>query len=374
MFRVKPLIAFLALSALTVVGPAAHAQLTFNINAAAGTDPTALADFQRAAARWSSLFTDPITVNLNFSFTNLNSNMIIGQTQENVNVYDYSVVRGALVADAKSSDDASAVGHLQNLPSASRSGGASFNMITNRTSDNGNSATPYLDNNGGLNNSLLQITNANAKALGIYGQGVGGPDAQPDATITFNSGFAFDFNPDDGINGSQEDFVGVATHEIGHALGFFSGVDILESNTNRSGDSNYFVNTLDLYRFSADSIANGNGTVDFTADARDKYFSVDGGGTSIVNYSTGRAFGDGQQASHWKDNDFPTPGINGIMDPTAANGELLMISQNDIRAFDVIGYDLAPTPEPSSPAALSLGALGLVILLVARRRRCPADA
>ena len=42
---------------------------------------------------------------------------------------------------------------------------------------------------------------------------------------TFSSAFSFDFNPDDGVTAGQMDFIGVAIHEIGHALGFISGVD-----------------------------------------------------------------------------------------------------------------------------------------------------
>jgi len=43
-----------------------------------------------------------------------------------------------------------------------------------------------------------------------------------------------------------------------------------------------------------------------------------------------------QQASHFLDGS-PTLGI---LDPTVAPGELLVISENDILAIDVIGFDL----------------------------------
>ena len=45
----------------------------------------------------------------------------------------------------------------------------------------------------------------------------------------------------------------------------------------------------------------------------------------------------------------------GIMDPTAFPGEQLVISNNDLLAFDVLGYTLIP--EPGTAALLSLGAL-----------------
>ena len=55
----------------------------------------------------------------------------------------------------------------------------------------------------------------------------------------------------------------------------------------------------------------------------------------MATYSTGTIFGDGYQASHWKDD----LGI-GIMDPTAAPpGEIMIVTDLDIMAWDVIGWD-----------------------------------
>src|SRR5205814_7577617 len=129
------------------------------------------------------------------------------------------------------------------------SSGIVVNMLLNRTSNNPNgtgSATPYLDNNNNANNSTLSIHNANAKVLGLRSA----TDAAQDASITFSSNFTWDFDPRDGITAGSFDFVGAATHEIGHALGFVSGEDILD--TNSSGtflpDSSFVnLSVLDLY-------------------------------------------------------------------------------------------------------------------------------
>ncbi|MBK7264236.1 MAG: hypothetical protein IPI03_21390 [Rubrivivax sp.] len=48
-----------------------------------------------------------------------------------------------------------------------------------------------------------------------------------DAFVQFNSNYAFDHDRSNGIGSGQFDFVGIAAHEIGHALGFVSGVDVL---------------------------------------------------------------------------------------------------------------------------------------------------
>ncbi|NJR32445.1 MAG: hypothetical protein HC778_05950 [Chamaesiphon sp. CSU_1_12] len=150
----------------------------------------------------------------------------------------------------------------------------------------------------------------------------------------------------------------MATHEIGHALGFTSGVDVLDINSppvNGPFNDNQFtfVNSLDLFRYSADSLAQG--AIDWTADTRAKYLSFDGGTTSIGALATGSNFGDGQQASHWQDSpNFITNPELGIMNPTFSRGQLGIITENDLRGFDVIGWNrvnatvATQVPEPSN--------------------------
>jgi len=79
---------------------------------------------------------------------------------------------------------------------------------------------------------------------------------------------------------------------------------------------------------------------------------VDGGATLGAEFSTGVAFGGERQASHWKD-----LMMLGLMDPTAAQGELLLITENDRMAMDAIGYNLAPIPELSQAAMYGTGLL-----------------
>lgn len=346
--------ATLAGAAALVASGASHA-LTFNFTFTASTTAQQQQAFIDAGARWSALFTDNATLDMTVGVEALGSG-ILASTGSRRASYTYSNFKTALTSDASTAADALAV--------ASLPAGSSFSMLINRTSDNPNgsgSATPYIDS-AGANNTTINLTTANAKALGLNpGTGtVGVCTATCDASIRFGTAFTWDYDPSNGITPGSFDFVGIAAHEIGHALGFVSGVDTLDGNSPPvngpfSADQFTFVNSLDLFRFSSASIAAGGlGTIAFTADTTAKYFSLDKGATNIAGFSTGRNFGDGQQASHWKD----SLGL-GIMDPTAGQGELLAISNNDQLAFDVIGWNLAPIPEPQTYALFAMGLLGL---------------
>ena len=337
--------------------PLASATLLFNLTPNSSMDSQALAGFQTAANRWASLLADSVTININVNFITLGAG-ILGQTSQSSSTFNYSSLRTAISSDAKSVSDATAVGSLPLT---------SIPLYMNGTSDNPTgpgSLTPYLDNDGSANNNTVRITTANQKALGLLAANASGVDG----SIAFNDTFAFDFDPTDGIEAGKFDFVGIATHEIGHTLGFESGVDVLDANSPGAGgpfasDQFTYVSPLDLFRFSDDATGALLGARDWSADTRAKYFSIDGGNDLITQFSTGQVHGDGRQASHWKDN----LGI-GILDPTAVPGDVLFISAVDTQAMDVIGWDLVAAPEPGT--AVLCGAA--LVVAIYRRARRPA--
>lgn len=343
-YVLKSRIGLLALA--LVVSVSAPAAMTFNLSYLAGTTAQQQTAFQQAAARWSNIFNDNITINLTVGTANLGSGILGSTSSPSIGV-SYASFRSALIADATSSDDTIATSNLQ--------AGPSLSVRTNRWSNNPNGSNSLTAYTASLTN--ISITRANAKAVGL----LAGTNTSSDGSITFTTNTAtlpsggYSYTPGT-VASNQIDFVGIATHEIGHALGFVSGVDIVDGGGNGTDTASAWFRPMDLYRFSSAS-----GTIpDVTAGTATKYFSLDKGVTGqSVTFSTGVTDGDGRQASHWKD------GLGlGIMDPTASNGETLAISANDIKMFDVIGYNLAPVPEPATMVALGLGAMALV-----RRRK-----
>jgi hypothetical protein len=281
---------------------------------------------------------------------------------------------GLLALDAKSVWDASAVNSLQP--------GAALSFVSNEPPAAGSidSQLRFFDNNNTVDNRNIQVNTAQVKALGlnpIYNAATnaGGRDG----SVSFSTLFNWDFDPTDGITAGTIDFVGVAAHEIGHALGFRSGVDLADVNAlpgvalpGRRGLNNIAWGTVhDLYRYGD---FNGSKTLDWSIGGTPCY-SINAGANCLAPLSTGSLNGDRRQASHWKDDTLLniSPPI-GIMDPTASGPggvrPLMRISKLDRLAFDVMGYDLA-VPEPGTWMMLIAG-FGLVGAAMRRREAAAA--
>jgi hypothetical protein len=331
--NLKPLM-FLALASTVAIGNDKPAQaVNINFSYAPGTTLEQMIGFEMAGGIWSSHLADNVSVNIYVEMANdLPTNVIGGGLPGISAKQSYKTLRNKLQADQKSIEDLSAV---NNLPQDS------FRALVE-----GGESSKY--------NRYLNMTRANAKAVGT----IGGTDPALDGYILMSDlnehPFAWNYNyTSSTVATNQLDFLSVGIHEIGHILGFVSGVDkpgwLTQINNSGEDDDDestlngklQHVTPLDLFRYSSESVAaGGSGTpwIDMSFGGN-PYFSVDGGKTILGYYSTGEDTslgGDGEQASHWKHNDNPL----GIIDPVLSQGQRRSISTLDRQAMDVIGWDL----------------------------------
>lgn len=333
----------------------------------------ALYAFQKAANYWNKTISTDVTVNIKIGFAALASG-VLGQAGSNSQYVSVADVYGALASTGNSALDTIAVANLSPL---NAQGG--IQMRLNNYYDTANKvglnydATRLTSGNGDIS-KYLDVNQSVIKALGLQGKALSSA-SNYDASITFSSNFGFDFNPTNGITTGQYDFTAVAIHELGHALGFVSGTDTLDILSHGRGPASIVNNfetgvygstniedwaigsTLDLFRYGNGIDASGQYYLQWSAN-RTAFFSIDRKHVfsypedqqELAFFSTGRYAGDGQQASHWKDNlaalDADTFGACfqsarsiGVMDPTAASCDGGVVSQNDLAAFDAMGWN-----------------------------------
>ncbi len=285
-----------------------------------GTVPTPiLTAFENAAAQWERYIKDPITVTIQVQVDETTGGTL-GFASPYTRFFPYESIRGYLIADALKHDpeDMPTLTLPEILP-----------IITPATN-------PF--------SGFVGITKANWKAIGMPSlEHLYGPT---DGFITLSSQL---------VGGGAEP---VALHEIGHILGFMSGIDAVEFY--RAGGYSTPVSpyTMDLFRFREQE--NPSSAEDFTTmprilDTEGLQYIDDGINRSLV--STGWQFGSGFQASHWHHG--PS---TGIMEPIIWRWDSL--SPTDVGMLDVTGWDVYRTSQPSAsePTSLMFSVLGILFL------------
>ena len=331
----------LAMGMLAASG-AAVAQTKINLINTGGVGPGTQAErgFRAAAAYWESVLTNKATLNINVSFRPLGPNILGGARSTLFAPLAISDYQALLFGAGRTQLDAIA---LANLSPLSDTGSISVivpdYLDPAAMSGVATSGSRIAPDGTGIS-STMAVSSSNLKAIFSDFDDVFGGDVV-DADIAFSNEFDFDFDPRNGIDRNSFDFIGVAIHEIGHALGFLSAAedfDFFAANPDEltfDVDDEWWGYAADMFRYS------GEGDLDWTFGT-DSYFSIDGGATALfgAEFSTGSEFGNGWQASHWRP---PVgegcDGFIGIMNPYICNGQADDVTASDLALLDAIGWN-----------------------------------
>jgi hypothetical protein len=316
------------------------AMVAFNFSFDPGTSVQQMTGFEMAGKIWSAYLKDKTTLNIHVGVSSSLPTGVIGGALPGIRAsQNYGNVRSRLQADRTTADDNLAFQNMQDEP---------------------DKYTAFINGFKVDNNTKMNVTRANAKALGLLNDSTNFLDGYilmsnlANQSVTWN----YDYTRTSAAQANQLDFLSTAIHEVGHLLGFVSGIDKpgwLSQTTqyNQTNIDDYFssltgkldnATVLDLYRYTSQSIAAG-GLSEHWLDLSvggNPYFSINGGQTALAYFSTGEATnlgGDGEQASHWKNQS----NALGIMNPTLTSGTRKSISALDLRTFDVIGWNVAST-------------------------------
>ncbi len=254
-----------------------------------------IADMQYAAQLLDTLITDNITVEIGVSWDT--SGAILGEGGPTGGMIDigYGTLIGALESHASA---ASALG----LPS----GALALESATNM---------PASDPTGGKG---VWLTLAQAEALGLAPSNSN--TTTPEGTVIFGTGgAALNFSTTNLAVAGEITFLGVALHELSHALGRAGW-----------GDGSYF-SLMDLLRYHAPGVLEDSANAS-AASSPSAYFSIDGGKTNLGNFATSSDY-----------YDWATSVPNDSFDALAYAGQANPITPLDETLLSALGFDLAAT-------------------------------
>ena len=298
--------------------------ITVNFSVDATVPMDARAALALAKAYLENTFMDPITVSIFVSFQDLGGSGVIGATSNNyIQNISYTVSRAGLVNGMDADDEIQSWLPLGATCPVRFNGGSP--TITNKN----------------------EVDWTKANYIATVGTSPG-----PAASMAFNTQFApnFDYDPSDGVPIDKLSFVDTVIHEVGHVLGFISGVDNF---------NNVEFAALDLFRF---QISNYNPSTfaDFQTFPRLVSFNNPNDDVMLDMILAEYRMEDGNpwQASHFREE----PPYVGIMQPAQSDGETHYphyYSTADLAAFDAIGFEICRGPVISQQPVTHTGYVGL---------------
>ncbi len=326
--------------------------VTFNFTYSPGVTIQQALGFEIAGRIWSHYYDDPVTVNIHIGIGGLTQSNVIGGALPGVLAnQSYSNVRARYAADATSNDDQLALVSLPNTTTRQ----ARYEVVYNGTRH----MMPTQVSN-------LDLTRANAKALGL----IAGNHSALDGVVMMSNlsnltqatQWSYNYTRTTANAANSLDFLSVALHELGHIMGFVSGVDLpgmpnnvftgsqqvsattpvqqlvpstFINDVNRRAS---FATPMDLFRIQNEvaELPTGNDIV--LSSAWSPLFAINNGHNIIGHAASGKQgeYQDGFQTSHWERVSW---GNSGIMLPNLARQERLSIAWRDVQAMDILGWN-----------------------------------
>jgi Ca2+-binding RTX toxin-like protein len=314
--------------------------VTFNFSFQPGMSLQQMIGFEIAGRVWGQYLTDNATINIHVGMGNLANGVLGGAIPAFKTRQPFSSAKSVFSTDATSADDRIVLNGLSN-----NSFYAQFDLRDA-------SQTP-ISKEVSVAGSTIGLTTANAKALGDTAS------SNLDGYIVLNdkvkitSGKAIPWNTDytsTAVPTDTIDLVSTAVHEIGHILGFVSSVDrpwkvapvadagtlqaFIDSAIERTNEST----PLDFFRTNSSTRGRSN-----LSEGKDPYLDLSLAApltNKVAYFATGvdTAYGgSGYQASHWRGDS----GSSGMMNATLKTGTRSSVGSIDLRAFDVIGWNLS---------------------------------
>lgn len=290
-----------AVSVMTVATTGLIIQPTFDTSITGDPNSAAIqAAIYRAIAIYENLYSDPITVRIFFRYSTNNPdgtpigvNGPVALSLFGLSIQPWSTYITQLRADARSANDV--------------------------TANNSLPATALA--------TSLAISTANGRALGFntptttFANGTFGTGGPYDGIVTLNSNYTFQFTRPAVANFDAQEFV---EHEIDEVIGLGSYLDCTYCQNNSA------LRPQDLFSWSSAGVRN-------TTSSGSRYFSINGGSSSIVSFS---------QASNGDHGDWlspscpqTTPRVQNAFNCSGQSSDVAATSAEGIN-LDVIGYDL----------------------------------